>query len=105
MEGSWNAVSAKFQSRRTPEVTLDSRDTLKRPDVRYGIGATYLSRAMPHAALSRFQGALQLDPEHTRSLLGASRAYLGWRRLGVCDGKDPRWGIRQLSSEVTGAIQ
>jgi tetratricopeptide (TPR) repeat protein len=75
----WQLVH-NFKVAELPDVTPASKDALDRPDVRYWIGAAYLSRHMPEDALSHFQRALQLDPEHTRSLLGASRVYLGLRR-------------------------
>src|SRR5262249_61483177 len=57
----------------------ESRSLLQRSGVRYWIGASYLKRQMPEDALAQFQHALQLDPEDTRSLLGAAHAYLDMR--------------------------
>jgi spermidine synthase len=69
-----------FKTAELPDLTAGSRDFLQRPEVRYWIGAAYLKRQMPEDALAQFQQALQLDPEHTQSLLGASRVHLSLRR-------------------------
>jgi spermidine synthase len=69
-----------FKVAEFPDLTSASRDALDRPDVRYWIGANYLSRGMLEDALSQFQQALQLDPEHAESLLGATRVHLRLRR-------------------------
>jgi len=69
-----------FRTAELPELTADSRSFLQQPGVRYWIGATYLKQQMPEDALAQFQKALQLDPEDTRSLLGAGHASLNLRR-------------------------
>jgi tetratricopeptide (TPR) repeat protein len=69
-----------FKTSELPDLTAGSREFLQRPEVRYLIGAAYLKRQVPEDALVQFQQALQLDPEDTRSLLGAGRAYLNLRR-------------------------
>jgi len=69
-----------FKTADLPELTADSRSFLQRPGVRYWIGATYLKQQMPEDALAQFQQALQLDPEDTRSLLGAGHTSLNLRR-------------------------
>jgi spermidine synthase len=70
----------RFKTAELPDVTPGSRNVLERPDARYWIGAAYLSQRLPEDALFHFQHALQLDPDHTRSLLGASRVHLGLGR-------------------------
>jgi tetratricopeptide (TPR) repeat protein len=74
----WHFVRS-FKTREFPEVTAESRAALERPDTRYWIGAGCLSRQALEDALPHFERALQLDPGHTRSLLGASWVHLNLR--------------------------
>jgi tetratricopeptide (TPR) repeat protein len=69
-----------FKTADLPDLTPSSKGFLQQPDVRYGIGVAYLSRGVLADALTQFQHALQIDPDHTRSLLGASRVQLGLHR-------------------------
>jgi spermidine synthase len=84
-----------FKVAEFPDLTPGSREALDRPDVRYWIGAAYLSRGMLEDALSQFQQALQFDPEHERSLLGATRAHLGLHRPAEALGLAQRVITRQ----------
>jgi spermidine synthase len=69
-----------FRTVKLPALSTESRSFLQRSGVRYWIGTTYLKQQMPADALAQFQEALQLDPEDTRSLLGAGHASLNLRR-------------------------
>ena len=75
----WQLVRS-FKTAEFPDLTPTSNGALERSDVRYWIGATYLSRGALEDALFQFQQALRLDPKHTQSLLGTTRVYLGLRR-------------------------
>lgn len=68
-----------FKNAEFPDLTPNSRSELEQPEVRYWIGVGYLSRDALEDALIHFNRALQLDPEHTPSILGANAVYL---RLG-----------------------
>ncbi len=69
----------RFQTAALPELTTDSRAETNRVEVRYAIGMGYLVRGVPGDALVHFARALELDPGHIPSALGAGRAEL---RLG-----------------------
>jgi len=71
----WQSVRS-FKVEELPAFTPGSRDELQRPEARYWIAAGYLNRNAWEDALHHFQRALQLDPGHTPSLLGASSVYL-----------------------------
>jgi hypothetical protein len=74
-EANWQLVrSSKIAE--LPPVTAESRGELEDADVRYGIGMAYLSRNASEDALPHFARALQLDPQHAPSMLGASAAQL-----------------------------
>jgi spermidine synthase len=65
-----------FKRAELPEVTAKSRAALDEPDVRFAIGATYLSYGAGPEALVQFHRALERDPRHLPSLLGAAETYL-----------------------------
>ncbi len=69
----------RFKTAALPHVTPDSRGVLDDPDVHYWIGVGSLSREGLDDARAHFRRALELDPEHTPSLLGISSASV---RLG-----------------------
>jgi len=68
-----------FQTASLPEMTADSRGETNRVEVRYAIGMGYLVRDVPGDALVHFTRALELDPRHVPSSLGAGRSEF---RLG-----------------------
>jgi spermidine synthase len=72
-DSNWELVR-RFRVAELPAVTPDSQAELERAEVRYGIGAGYLSRRVPQDAWPQFQRALELDPSHAPSLLGAAIA-------------------------------
>jgi spermidine synthase len=74
-EANWQLVRS-FKIAELPPVTAESRGELEDADVRYGIGMAYLSRNASEDALPHFARALQLDPQHAPSMLGASAAQL-----------------------------
>jgi tetratricopeptide (TPR) repeat protein len=79
-----------FQTAALPEMTSDSRGETNRVEVRYAIGMGYLARDVPDDALVHFTRALQIDPRHTPSALGAGRSEFQLGRwpaaLGHADG-------------------
>jgi len=90
-----------FKVAELPDLAPGSRDALDRPEVRYWIGSAYLNKGMLDDALSQFQQALQLDPEHAGSLLGAARAQLGLRRPAEALGLAKRAIVRErLNAEA-----
>jgi len=60
-------------------LTAGSRAETDRVEVRHAIGMAYLGRDVPGDALVHFVRALEIDPRHIPSALGAGRSDL---RLG-----------------------
>lgn len=68
-----------FRTGDLPDLTPAARRDLERPQARYAIGATHLSRQIWDDALVQFGRALELDPSHVSALLGSGQASF---RLG-----------------------
>jgi spermidine synthase len=75
----WKLVQS-FMTAGLPNVTPDSHHALELPEVQYWIGQGYLKTEAWDAALAHFERALQLDPAHTLSTIGAGQASLGLGR-------------------------
>ena len=74
----WRTMRS-FQTSALPALTAGSRAETDRVEVRYAIGMAYLGRDVPGDALVHFVRALEIDPRHIPSALGAGRSDL---RLG-----------------------
>jgi len=99
-----------FQTAALPELTVDGRAETNRAEVRYAIGMGYLVRDVPGDALVHFTRALELDPRHIPSALGAGRSEfrLGhWSAaLAYADGvlaREPRNGAALFVAAVATA--
>lgn len=71
-----------------PEVTALSRRELEQVEVRYGIALVYANRNLWEEALGQFRRAMELSPNYTPALLGASLAHI---RL-----EQPREGLAMI---------
>jgi spermidine synthase len=80
------ALVRSFKKAELPSLTPASLDELEQPQVRYWIGMGYLGRLEWEEALAHFQRALQLDPRHTSSMLGAGLAHIRLGRPAVALG-------------------
>ncbi|MCZ6778578.1 MAG: fused MFS/spermidine synthase [Acidobacteria bacterium] len=71
----WESMQ-NFKTASLPEVSPDSRPELEQPDVLYRIGVGCLSRDALEEALAHFRRALELDPQHTPSLMGMGAVHV-----------------------------